>query len=258
VVPDDAPHAARTGDGIMNAREDSIGYYDSGVRRRWLFEDRADAGKRLADALVRYRGRGAVVLAIPRGGVPVAAEVARRLDADLDVIVARKLGAPGQSELAIGAVAADGSRWLNRELVGLTGASDAYLHAVADEQRREAERRERRFRAGLAPFDPVNRIAIVVDDGLATGATMRAALRSLRRRGAQRLVAAVPVGSADACESISADVDELVCPHRPDPFYAVGQHYAVFDQTSDEEVELLLREQRERRARSAAPAHSAR
>jgi putative phosphoribosyl transferase len=206
-----------------------------------LFRDRRDAGARLGERLAGYRGRDALVLAIPRGGVPVAEEVARRLDAELDVVVARKLGAPGQPELAIGAVTANGGRFLNDELVGETGAAGAYLERVTAEQMAEARRREERFRGGAAPPRIAGRTVIVVDDGLATGATMRAAVRSVRQRGPARLVVAVPVGSGEACAALAAEADELVCLAIPALFWAVGLHYADFRPTEDAEVEAILR-----------------
>jgi len=206
-----------------------------------LFDDRVDAGAQLAAALESYRKSNPLVLGIPRGGVPIAYEIAKRLGADLDVIVVRKIGAPGQEELAIGAVASDGTLYVDAELQEMTGVSDAELARLTEVQSAEARRREVRFRAGLPALHPEGRITIVADDGLATGSTMRAAIASLRRRGAERIVVAVPVGSAESCRHIGAEVDDLVCLYRPEPFYAVGQHYRVFEQTSDEEVERLLR-----------------
>jgi predicted phosphoribosyltransferase len=231
----------------MNQREDTVGLFDLRRQRRSLFLDRVDAGTQLAHSLQQYRGRHALVLGIPRGGVPVAFEVAKRLDADLDVIVARKIGAPGQEELALGAVTSDGTRFLNRELITLIGVSDATLDRLSEQQRAEAQRREQRFRRGLPPLDPSGRIVILVDDGLATGATLRAAVRSLRQRDVERLVAAVPVGARESCAAVEGEVDDLACPYRPDPFLAVGVHYQTFGQTSDEEVERLLAEHRKQR-----------
>jgi putative phosphoribosyl transferase len=227
----------------MEPREDGFGYYESSGAGA-LFRDRADAGAQLADELLQYRGRNPLVLGIPRGGVPVAYEIARRLEGDLDVIVARKMGAPGQEELGIGAVASDGSRYVSAKLRTLVGISDTELEHLAQRELAEAQRREARFRAGLDALHPAGRIVIVVDDGLATGATMRAAIRSLRSRGAEHVVVAVPVGAPDTCRTIAREVDQLVCPHQPDPFYSVGNHYRKFDQTSDEEVEQLLHKQR--------------
>ncbi len=232
----------------MEPREETVGFFDRNAGGPVMFDDRRQAGAELGDALRAYRGRGALVLGIPRGGVPVAREVAERLDADLDVIVARKIGAPGQEELALGAVTADGTRFINEEIAALIGASDAYLERVTADKRDEAMARERRYRAGLPPLDPSGRIVILVDDGLATGATMRAAIRALRRSRPSKLIVAVPVGARETCEVVAKEVDELVCVSRPEPLFAIGLHYRVFTQTRDEEVEAILREQRERRA----------
>jgi putative phosphoribosyl transferase len=218
------------------------------------FLDRRDAGVRLAEQLGAHRGANTLVLGIPRGGVPVAAEVARALDAELDVIVARKLGAPMQPELAVGAVTADGTRCLNEDIARALGLGGAELARAAAEAMAEAARRERRFRRGAAAPDPTGRTVILVDDGLATGATMRAAARSVRRRRPARLVIAVPVGAPEACEAMRAEADEVVCLARPEPFWAVGTHYVDFGQTTDEEVERLLAEHARRRSDGAAPA----
>jgi putative phosphoribosyl transferase len=207
----------------------------------WLFFDRADAGRSLAARLERYRDQDVVVLGIPRGGVPVAAQVASHLGADLDVIVARKLGAPFNLELAIGAVTATGGRFLNDDLIEDLRISDAYLAAVTAEQRDEACRREEQFRGQRPACRVEGRVAILIDDGLATGATMRAAVRSLRQRQPSRLIVAVPVGSSQACAAVRSEVDELVCLHEPKTFWAVGLYYRHFDPTPDDEVLELLR-----------------
>lgn len=208
---------------------------------RYIYRDRVEAGARLAGHLKPYAGRGVLVLGIPRGGVVVAAEVARALGADLDVVVARKLRAPGAPEFAIGAVAADGVGYLNQDVVRELEISADYLARETATQSTEARRRELRFR-GEAHAPPVaGRIVIVVDDGLATGATMRAALRSLRGRGALRLIVAVPVGSKQAAAALRVDADEVACPELPEPFFAVGEHYQDFAQVEDDEVERLLR-----------------
>jgi putative phosphoribosyl transferase len=205
------------------------------------YRDREEAGAVLARSLGRYRGQQPMVLGIPRGGVPVAAAVARDLDGELDIVVARKLGAPGHEELAIGAVTADGGRFLNDDVIRALGVSDEYLQRVTAEQMREARSREQRFRAGRAPASLGGRTVILVDDGLATGATMRAAVRAVRARGPARLIAAVPVGSTEACEAIAAEVDQVVCPSRPEPFMAIGLHYVDFRQVDDGDVVGLLR-----------------
>jgi predicted phosphoribosyltransferase len=186
--------------------------------------------------------------------VPVAAEVARRLDADLDVLVARKLGAPGQPELAIGAVTANGGEFLNDELIAYLGVPEAFLRGVRQEQMAEARRRETRFRGGR-PLEPLEgRVVILVDDGLATGATMRAAVRSVRMHRPAELVVAVPVGSREACAALREEVDTLVCPSVPEPFGAVGYFYENFEPTEDTQVESILGEfsARRRVARKAS------
>jgi putative phosphoribosyl transferase len=210
---------------------------------RWgtLFRDRVDAGVQLAAALERYHGQDVLVLGIPRGGVVVAAEVARRLGAALDVIVARKLGAPISRELAIGAVTADGERYLNEDILRELGVTERYLQRVTEEEQAEARRREERFRAGRPPARVAGRTVILVDDGLATGATMRAAVRSVRRHGPARLVVAVPVGARETCEELRAEADEVVCLHQPEPFWAVGAHYQHFEPVDDATVQEVLR-----------------
>lgn len=208
-----------------------------------LFRDRAEAGRRLAERLEQYRKASPVVFAIPRGGVPIGVEIARHLDAALDVVVARKLGAPFQPELAIGAVTADGGRFLNQDVLRELAIDDAHLERVTREQLAEARRREERFRGGRSPVPVRERTALLVDDGLATGATMRAAARSLRQRQPARLVVAVPVGSRQACAALREDADEVVCLAQPEPFYAIGPYYQAFDQVEDAEVLRLLAQQ---------------
>jgi putative phosphoribosyl transferase len=207
------------------------------------FRDRAHAGRVLARALLAYAGRDdVVVLALPRGGVPVAAELARALGAQLDVFVVRKLGLPGHEELAMGAVAPGGVLVLDDRLVRGLGIPDEVLQETVEKELRELERREAAYRAGRPPLDLEGKTVILVDDGLATGATMRAAALALRKVKPARVVVAVPVASAETCDEFRADVDEIVCALTPSPFHAVGLWYDDFSQTSDEEVRELLRD----------------
>jgi predicted phosphoribosyltransferase/dienelactone hydrolase len=221
-----------------------------------LFRDRRDAGAQLAEKLAQtYAGQDVLVLGIPRGGIPVADEIAKRLDAELDVVVARKLGAPGYPELAIGAVTANGGRFLKQDVIRELGVSDAYLESVTAEQREEARRREERFREGRLAGDFPGRVVIIVDDGLATGATMRAAVRSVQAGHAEKTVVAVPVGSHEACAALRAEADEVVDLAEPEPFWAVGFYYEQFGQTEDAEVQQILSQAHARRpARARAKA----
>ncbi len=208
---------------------------------RLRFRDRAHAGEYLASRLRRYAGReDVVVLALPRGGVPVGYEIASALGAPLDVFVVRKLGVPGHEELAMGAIAHDGVRVLNEDVIRALAVPSDAVEAVGRRESEEVERRERAYR-GMRPYpDLRDRAVILVDDGLATGASTRVAIRALRRLGARRIVVAVPVGSASACRDVAALADELVCGAVPEPFLAVGQFYADFRRTTDEEVRGLL------------------
>jgi len=225
-------------------------------RRTTTYRDRRDAGRELAEHLLSYAGRDVLVLGIPRGGLPVAAEVAHRLDADLDIVVARKIGAPDQPELAVGAVTSDGGRFLNTDVLRAVGVSEAELESVTKREMAEARRREQRFRDGRPPARVEGRVVLVVDDGLATGATMRASVRALRKKSPARLVVAVPVGSEEACEALRAEADEVVCPWVPDFFGAVGIFYENFEPTEDDEVQDILRKYSERHSASkkASPA----
>jgi putative phosphoribosyl transferase len=207
---------------------------------RMQYADRRDAGRRLA-AEVRGRVRGSVlVLALPRGGVPVAAAVAEALGAPLDVIGVRKLGAPTQPEFGIGAIAEGGVRVLDDALVRRLGVSAAQLDALIEREETELRRRVAAYRGGRALPDLTGRIAVIVDDGLATGVTARAAVRAARQAGATRVLLAVPVASAQGREALAREADEVVCPLVPERFAAVGQWYVDFDQTSDEEVLAAL------------------
>jgi erythromycin esterase-like protein/predicted phosphoribosyltransferase len=211
------------------------------------YRDRRDAGRQLAAKLTSYAHRpDVVVLGLPRGGIPVAFEVAEALAAPLDAFLVRKLGVPGHEELAMGAIASGGIRVLNEDVVGSLAIPEATIDAVEAQERQELARRERLYRGGLPSPDVQDRTVILVDDGLATGSTMRAAARALRQRHPARLIAAVPVGSADICASLRDVVDEVVCAETPAPFYAVGIWYESFAQTSDAEVQTLLRQAAER------------
>jgi len=210
-----------------------------------LFHDRYDAGRQLAARLTHYGGReDVVVLALPRGGVPVGYEVAEALGAPLDVFLVRKLGTPGHDELAMGAIASGGDRVLNEEVVRRLRASDQTIARVEIEERRELERQEREYRRGRPLLDVRGKTVILVDDGLATGSTMRAAVAALRRLGPARIVVAVPVGAPETCAEFASEADEAICAREPDPFYAVGIWYEDFSQTSDEEVRELLADAR--------------
>jgi putative phosphoribosyl transferase len=210
---------------------------------RTTFRDRVEAGDVLAGRLGHYAGRSDVlVLALPRGGVPVAARVAQALGAPLDVFVVRKLGVPGHEELAMGAIASGGVQVVNEQVVGRLGLSEADLRRVAEAEERELARRERSYREGRAPPDLAGRVVILVDDGLATGSTMRAAVAAARRLGPARVVVAVPTAPASTCERLRSEADEVICATTPRPFRAVGYSYRSFPQTSDEEVRAVLRQ----------------
>jgi predicted phosphoribosyltransferase len=205
------------------------------------FADRRDAGNQLAAWLTHYRGRGDVtVLALPRGGVPVAAEIAGALGTPLDVFVVRKLGMPGHPEFAIGAIASGGVRVLSRDVIREFGIPTSVVDAIAARELAELDRREREYREERPPADLRDRIVILVDDGLATGSTMRAAVEAVRRRAPARVVIAVPVGAPETCDALAAIADELICARRPGSFSAVGLWYHDFSQTSDAEVRELL------------------
>jgi putative phosphoribosyl transferase len=210
---------------------------------RTVFRDRTEAGDVLAARLRPYAGRADVlVLALPRGGVPVAARVARALGAPLDVFVVRKLGVPGHEELAMGAIAGGGVRVRNEEVVGKLHLDDATIQRVTESEEQELARRERRYRGDRPPPDLAGRVVILVDDGLATGSTMRAAAAAARAAGPPaRVVVAVPTAPAVTCEQLRHDADEVICATTPRPFRAVGYSYRSFPQTSDEEVRELLK-----------------
>jgi len=206
-----------------------------------LFRDRADAGRHLLSRLGAYQGRpDVVVLGLPRGGIPVGYEVARGLGAPLDVFVVRKLGVPGQEELAMGAIATGGVRVVNRDVVDALHIAPDVLDRAAEGERRELERRERSYRGDRPEPQVEGRTVILVDDGLATGSTMRAAVQALRQQRPARIVVAVPVAAFATCEELRREVEDVVCFATPEPFMAVGRFYDDFSQTTDEEVHDLL------------------
>jgi putative phosphoribosyl transferase len=209
----------------------------------YRFTDRSDAGRVLAEELTRrgYAGRSDVlVLALPRGGVPVGYEVARMLHAPLDVFIVRKLGVPGHEELAMGAIATGGVRVLHRQVVQMAGVSRETIDQVTQREMAELVRREKDYRGDRPPPDVRGKAAILIDDGLATGSTMRAAAAALRRLTPAKIVVAVPVAAAETCDEFRREVDETVCAITPEPFHAVGLWYEDFSQTTDEQVKELL------------------
>jgi putative phosphoribosyl transferase len=216
------------------------------------FRDRRDAGRRLAARLAKYAGRpDLVVLALPRGGVPVAYEVAQELGASLDVFLVRKLGMPGHEEFAIGAIASGGVLVLNEDTLRDYGVSRAQVEAVVEAEKRELERREHQYRGDRSFPDLAGRTVILIDDGLATGSTMRAGVAALRQEMPARIIVAVPTAPPETCDEMQAIVDEMVCLLTPEPFYAVGLWYEDFSQTTDEEVRLLLERAASRFANAA-------
>ncbi len=207
------------------------------------YHDRVDAGRILADRLKRYAGRDdVVVLGLPRGGVPVAAEVARALGAPLDVFLVRKLGVPGHEELAMGALAEGGTAVVNTDVMEGLALSHRAIDLAVQRERDEIARQAERYRGHRAHADVTGRTVILVDDGLATGATMEAAISALRTANPARIVVAAPVGARDSCRRLAAVADELVCAAQPEPFDAVGLWYDDFSQTTDDEVKELLKE----------------
>src|SRR6267143_1259859 len=237
------------GHGLLPPSIDSWRTGDRAIRWPWerrnmtpkRFRDRREAGRLLAAKLAAYANRpDVIVLALPRGGVPVAYEVARALGAPLDVFVVRKLGVPGYEELAMGAVATGGLRVLNDQIVQDLRIPDYVIDRVAAEEGEELTRRERAYRGGRPPLDVRGRTVILVDDGLATGATMHAAIQALRQQNPARIVVAVPTASPETCEEMKARADDVICAITPEPFHAVGRWYQDFSQTTDEEVAALL------------------
>ena len=217
-----------------------------------IFRDRRDGGRALARIVGKLHDLGdAVVLGLPRGGVPVAYEVACGLNLPLDIFIVRKLGVPGQEELAMGAIASGGTVITNSSIVQELGISPEVIEAIVKRETLEIERRERVYRDGFPPIPVEGRTAILIDDGLATGASMLAAARALRPR-ARRVIAAVPVASETTCNELSDEVDQIICATTPEPFFAVGMFYRDFAQTTDEEVRTLLWQARNRRCSHVA------
>ncbi|PUA32054.1 MAG: phosphoribosyl transferase [Candidatus Terraquivivens tikiterensis] len=205
-----------------------------------IFKNRTEAGRLLAKALIEYKGCDVVVLAVPRGGVVIGYYVAEELGCPLDVIVPRKLGAPFQPELAIGAVAEDGTTVLNEDLVNSMGVSEQYIERKVKEEVAEIKRRIALYRSGKEAIPVKDKIVVLVDDGLATGATMRAAVKYVKKLGPRAIVVAVPVAPPETVKSLRQEVDKVVCLYTPEPFYAIGQFYEEFEQVEDEEVIRLL------------------
>ncbi|MCI0389103.1 MAG: phosphoribosyltransferase [Acidobacteria bacterium] len=205
------------------------------------YQDRTEAGRLLAERLAKYKNRpDVVILALPRGGVPVGFEVAQALNAPLDVFVVRKLGVPGQEELAMGAIASGGVRVFNEDIVQMLRIPDEMIEAAVAKETQELERRERLYRGDSPALDARGRVAILIDDGLATGSTMRAAALALRRHLPSRIVVAAPVAAGSTCDELSNEVDEVICAETPEPFHAISLWYRDFTQTTDDQVRELL------------------
>jgi predicted phosphoribosyltransferase len=206
------------------------------------FRDRVQAGQMLAEALQRFKDRpGVLILALPRGGVPVAYEVAIALNAPLDVFIVRKLGVPGHEELAMGAIASGGVRALNTSVIQQLRISQSVIDQVAAREGEELRRREQLYRGDKASLNTSGQTVILIDDGLATGSTMKAAVAALRRQNPAKIIVAVPTAPSETCEDLQRDADEVICAVTPEPFYAVGMWYEQFDQTTDQEVTELIR-----------------
>ena len=206
-----------------------------------IFRDRTEAGQVLASKLTKYLNQvNTVILALPRGGVPVAYEIGQELGLPVDIFVVRKLGVPGHEELAMGAIASGGVRHINRDVVDQLRIDSETIDVASRREQKEIERREQLYRGQRLPVDVRNKTVILVDDGLATGSTMRAAIAALRQHRPARIVVAVPAAAPQTCSEIADEVDEIICAATPEPFYAVGQWYQEFSQTTDEEVRDLL------------------
>ena len=218
------------------------------------FANRAEAGQLLAEKLLDYAGRDdVIVLGLPRGGVPVAFEVAQRLRVPLDVFIVRKLGVPGFEELAVGAIASGGVRVLNEDVARALPNAQEVIEAVTARETTELERREQSYRDGRPAPELGRKTVILVDDGLATGASMRAGVAALRQRDVAKIVVAAPVGAPETCRELQDEVDDIVCAMAPEYFQAVGQYYEDFAQTSDEEVRELLARVAQGRSVGSAP-----
>ena len=206
-----------------------------------IFRDRTEAGQILASKLTKYVNQvDTVILALPRGGVPVAYEIGKELGLPIDIFVVRKLGVPGHEELAMGAIASGGVRHINRDVVDQLGIDSETIEAASRREQKEIERREELYRGQRPPLDVRDKTVILVDDGLATGSTMRAAIAALRQHQPARIVVAVPAAAPQTCSEIADEVDEIICAATPETFYAVGQWYQEFSQTTDDEVRELL------------------
>lgn len=205
-----------------------------------LYADRRQAAQQLSESLAGYRMRHPLILGIPRGGVVIADAIAGRLDADLDVVLTRKLGAPGNPELAIGAVSENGAVYIQGSIATKVGAGEGYIARERDRQLAEIKARRERYRSVLAKVPLEGRTAVIVDDGVATGATMQAAIWAARDAGPSEIVVAVPVGARDAIERLEREADAVVCPYLPESFYAIGQFFADFAQVDDQEVMAIL------------------
>jgi putative phosphoribosyl transferase len=213
------------------------------------FRNRVEAGLLLVKELLNLKGQNAVVLGVPRGGIVIAEVVARGIDADLDIVLSRKLGAPGQSELAVGALAENGDVFLNERVVDGLSVSDSYIEQEKARQTIEIQRRSRLIRSVLPRVPLQGRIVVVTDDGVATGATLQAAVWAINDENPQKIIAAIPVASAEAVERLAEDVDEIVCLRLPEDFMAVGQFFSEFNQVTDDEVVSILRQEVERKAK---------
>lgn len=210
-----------------------------------LFKDRIQAGQELAKKLLKYKDKDVIILAIPRGGVVVAYEIAKALNSPLDLIIPRKIGAPYQPELAIGAVTQDGTIILNEDIVSYLPIPNGYIEAEAEKQKMEIERRLMKYRGSVIEPNISNKIVIIVDDGIATGATMLAAIASIRKKKPLEIVVAIPVAPIETLKKIKEHADEIVCLYTPEPFFAIGQFYERFEQLEDEEVINLLNKSKE-------------